>query len=126
MSKIIITSDKAPAPIGPYSQAIKVNGTMYVSGQIPVIADTGQVIKNDIANATEQVMKNIWAILNEGGMDFENVVKCSIFVTDMKDFSIVNATYEKFFVNDPPARETVEVATLPKDVNVEISCIAVD
>lgn len=126
MSKIIINSDKAPQPIGPYSQAVKVKDTLYVSGQIPLVASTGAVIKNDIAEATEQVMKNIWAILNEANMDFTNVVKCSIFVTDMKDFSIVNATYEKFFDNDPPARETVEVSALPKGVDVEISCIAID
>jgi len=97
-----------------------------VSGQIPLVAATGELIKNDIAKATEQVMRNLWAILNEAEMDFENVVKCSIFVTDMKDFSIVNATYEKFFEDDPPARETVEVHALPKDVNIEISCIAVN
>jgi 2-iminobutanoate/2-iminopropanoate deaminase len=126
MSKTIINSDKAPAPIGPYSQAVKINDTLYVSGQIPVVAATGEVIKDDIAEATEQVMKNIRAILNEANMDFTNVVKCSIFVTDIKDFSIVNATYEKFFDNDPPARETVEVCALPKGVDVEISCIAVD
>jgi len=124
MKKVIINSNNAPAPIGPYSQAIKVGETLYVSGQIPVRPDTGEVIKNDISKATEQVMRNIWAILKEAGMDFENVVKCSIFVTDMRDFSIVNATYEKFFDQDPPARETVEVSALPKDVNVEISCIA--
>jgi 2-iminobutanoate/2-iminopropanoate deaminase len=126
MSKTIINSEKAPAPIGPYSQAVKVKDTLYVSGQIPLVASTGEVIKDDIAEATEQVMKNIWAILNAADMDFTNVVKCSIFVTDMKDFSIVNATYEKFFDNDPPARETVEVSALPKGVDVEISCIAID
>ena len=126
MNKVLINSKKAPAPIGPYSQAVKVGNTLYVSGQIPVNPDTGDVIQKDIAEATEQVMRNIWSILNEAGMDFENVVKCSIFVTDMRDFSIVNATYEKFFEDDPPARETVEVRALPKDVNVEISCIAVD
>lgn len=124
MKKVIINSNNAPAPIGPYSQAIKVGETLYVSGQIPVNPDTGEIIKSDISEATEQVMRNIWAILNEAGMDFENVVKCSIFVTDMSDFSIINATYEKFFDQDPPARETVEVSALPKDVNVEISCIA--
>lgn len=124
MKKVIINSNNAPAPIGPYSQAIKVGETLYVSGQIPVTPDTGEIIKSDISEATEQVMRNIWAILNEAGMDFENVVKCSIFVTDMSDFSIINATYEKFFDQDPPARETVEVSALPKDVNVEISCIA--
>jgi 2-iminobutanoate/2-iminopropanoate deaminase len=126
MSKEIVYSEKAPAPIGPYSQAVKVGNTLYVSGQIPMVPDTGQVIKNDIADATEQVMKNIRAILNEAGMDFSNVVKCSIFVTDIHDFSIVNATYEKYFDSDPPARETVEVNALPKGVDVEISCIAVN
>jgi 2-iminobutanoate/2-iminopropanoate deaminase len=126
MSKTIINSEKAPTPIGPYSQAVKAKDTLYVSGQIPMEASTGEVIKNDIAIATEQVMKNIGAILNAAAMDFSNVVKCSIFVTDMKDFAIVNATYEKFFDNDPPARETVEVRALPKDVDVEISCIAID
>jgi 2-iminobutanoate/2-iminopropanoate deaminase len=126
MNKEIVYSEKAPAPIGPYSQAVKVGNTLYVSGQIPMVPDTGQVIKNDIADATEQVMKNIRAILNEAGMDFSNVVKCSIFVTDIHDFSIVNATYEKYFDSDPPARETVEVNALPKGVDVEISCIAVN
>ena len=126
MSKQTIYTEKAPAPIGPYSQAVKVGKTLYVSGQIPLIAETGQLITDDIAEETDQVMKNIWTILNQAGMDFSNVVKCSIFVTDMRDFSIVNATYEKYFDNDPPARETVEVSALPKGVHVEISCIAVD
>lgn len=126
MSKSIIFSDKAPAPIGPYSQAVQAGNTLYVSGQIPIIAETGQMITDDIAKETDQVMKNIWSILNTAGMDFSNVVKCSIFVTNMDDFSIVNAAYEKYFDNQPPARETVEVSALPKGVHVEISCIAVD
>ncbi len=126
MSKTIIFSDKAPAPIGPYSQAVQVGNTLYVSGQIPVDTKTGQLVTNDIASETSQVMKNIWSILNAAGMDFSNVVKCSVFVTDMRDFSIVNAMYEKYFDSDPPARETIEVSALPKDVHVEISCIAVD
>jgi len=126
MSKSIIFSDKAPAPIGPYSQAAKAGNTLYVSGQIPIIAENDQMITNDIAKETDQVMKNIWSILNTAGMDFSNVVKCSIFVTNMDDFSIVNAAYEKYFDNQPPARETVEVSALPKGVHVEISCIAVD
>jgi len=126
MSKKIIYTEKAPAPIGPYSQAVKIGKTLYVSGQIPLIAETGQLITDDITEETDLVMKNIWTILNQAGMDFSNVVKCSIFVTDMRDFSIVNATYEKYFDNDPPARETVEVSALPKGVHVEISCIAVD
>lgn len=126
MSKSIIFSDKAPAPIGPYSQAVQAGNTLYVSGQIPIIAETGQMITDDIAKETDQVMKNIWSILNTAGLDFSNVVKCSIFVTNMDDFSIVNAAYEKYFDNQPPARETVEVSALPKGVHVEISCIAVD
>lgn len=126
MSKSIIFSEKAPAPIGPYSQAIKAGNTLYVSGQIPINAENGKLVSDDIASETDQVMKNIWSILNAAGMDFGNVVKCSIFVTDMRDFSIVNAAYEKYFDNEPPSRETVEVAALPKGVNVEISCIAVD
>ena len=121
MSKAIIFSEKAPAPIGPYSQAVKVNNTLYVSGQIPINANTGELIVDDITKETDQVMKNIFAILNAASMDFGNVVKCSIFVTDMRNFSIVNAAYEKYFDNEPPARETVEVSGLPKGVHVEIS-----
>ena len=126
MSKTIIFTEKAPAPIGPYSQAIKIGKTLYVSGQIPIIPETVQMINDDISKETDQVMRNIWAILHAGGMDFSKVVKCSIFVTDMKDFPIVNATYEKYFDSDEPARETVQVAALPKGAHVEISCIAVD
>jgi len=126
MNKTIIFSDKAPTPIGPYSQAIKAGNTLYVSGQIPIDKDTGELVTENISAETDQVMKNISWILDIAGMDFGNVVKCSIFVTDMNDFSIVNATYEKYFKSDPPARETVEVAALPKGVHVEISCIAID
>ena len=126
MIKTIIYSDKAPTPIGPYSQAVKSGNTLYVSGQIPLDVETGKFITDDIATETSQVMKNIGAILNAAKMDFSNVVKCSIFVTDMNDFSIVNSSYEKYFDNEPPARETVEVSALPKGVHVEISCIAVD
>ena len=126
MSKIIIYSDKAPEPIGPYSQAIKTGDTLYVSGQIPIDAATGQMVEDDIAGETDQVMKNIGLVLNAAGMDFSNVVKCSIFVTDMKDFMVINSAYGKYFDTEPPARETVEVAALPKGVHVEISCIAVD
>ena len=126
MIKTIIYSEKAPAPIGPYSQAVKSGNTLYVSGQIPLDVETSKFITDDIANETSQVMKNIGAILNAAKMDFSNVVKCSIFVTDMNNFSIVNSSYEKYFDNEPPARETVEVSALPKGVHVEISCIAVD
>ncbi len=125
MKKVIINSSQAPAPIGPYSQAVMVGETLYISSQIPIKPETGEIIKDDIAMATEQVMMNIRSILNEAGMDFVNVVKSSIFVTDMNDFPVVNSSYGKFFTSDPPARETVEVSALPKNVDVEISCIAV-
>jgi 2-iminobutanoate/2-iminopropanoate deaminase len=126
MNKSTVYSDQAPAPIGPYSQAVKTGNTLYVSGQIPLDAKTGQLIVSGIADETDQVMRNISYILGAAGMGFDNVVKCSIFVTDMNDFAVVNKTYEKYFDQEPPARETVEVSALPKGVHVEISCIAVD
>lgn len=126
MSKTIITSTQAPAPIGPYSQAVKAGNTLYVSGQIPFDQATGEMINENITEETHQVMKNIDAILTESGMGFENVVKCSIFIKDMGQFATINEAYAVYFKENPPARETVEVARLPKDVNVEISCIAVD
>jgi 2-iminobutanoate/2-iminopropanoate deaminase len=122
MSKEIIFSDKAPAPIGPYSQAVKVNGTVYVSGQIAAeLAKSG-----DIKAETGLVMQNIGHILGAAGLGFPNVVKASIFLKDMNDFASVNEIYGSFFTKEPPARETVQVARLPKDVNVEISVIAVE
>ena len=125
MKKKIILTDKAPTPIGQYNQAVQVENTLYVSGQIPIDPETGKIVADDIAKQTDQVMENIWAILNEADMDFSNVVKCSIFVKDITDFYIVDAAYEKFFHDDPPARETVEVAALPKGAKIEVSCIAV-
>jgi len=115
----------APAPIGPYSQAILKNDTLYVSGQIPMDPMSGQIIENDVTTATQQVMQNIQALLSEADMTFENVVKCSIFLKDLNDFEAVNTIYAEFFRSEPPARETVQVARLPKDVSVEISCIAI-
>lgn len=126
MSKQIIFTKDAPAPIGPYSQAVKVGNTLYVSGQIPMDAETGEMINANITEETHQVMKNLDAILSAAGLGFANVVKCSIFIKDMGQFSTINEAYGVYFKQDPPARETVEVARLPKDVNVEISCIAVD
>ena len=123
--KSIITSTQAPAPIGPYSQAVKAGNTLYVSGQIPFDRTTGEMINENITEETHQVMKNIDAILRQAGMGFENVVKCSIFIKDMEQFGTINEAYAMYFKENPPARETVEVAGLPKDVNVEISCIAV-
>ncbi|HEY8400712.1 MAG TPA: RidA family protein [Cytophagaceae bacterium] len=125
MAKKIVESKNAPAPIGPYSQAVLVNGILYVSGQIPLDPQTGNLVTGGIESETHQVMKNLQAILTEAGMDFSNVVKCSIFVKDMNNFAAINKIYGEYFKADFPARETVEVSRLPKDVNVEISCIAV-
>ncbi|MCS6833519.1 MAG: RidA family protein [Flammeovirgaceae bacterium] len=124
--KKVIFSEKAPEPIGPYSQAIMVGNTLYVSGQIAIDkANYNQLVNSSIEAETEQVMKNLSYILEKAGMTFENVVKCSIFIKNMNDFAKINSVYGKYFPSNPPARETVEVARLPKDVNVEISCIAV-
>lgn len=122
--KEIINSPKAPAPIGPYSQAIKAGNTLYVSGQIPLDEATGNLVEGSIGEETDQVMKNISYILEEAGLTFKDVLKCSIFVSDMGNFSNINTVYGRYFPEDPPARETVEVSGLPKGVNVEISCIA--
>lgn len=126
MGKTIVMSKDAPAPIGPYSQAVKAGNTLYISGQIPFDQITGEMINENITEETHQVMKNIEAILSATGMSFENIVKCSIFIKDMNQFSTINEAYGVYFKANPPARECVEVARLPKDVNVEISCIAVD
>ncbi len=124
MKKIIVTQN-APAPIGPYSQAILAGNTLYVSGQIPMNPKNGDMKMDNISMETRQVMSNMEAILIEAGMHWNDVVKCSIFLKDMNDFAVVNEIYGTYFKTDPPARETVEVVRLPKDGNVEISCIAV-
>lgn len=126
MSKEIIFTSEAPAPIGPYSQAVKAGNTLYVSGQIALDAESGEMINANITEETHQVMKNMDAILSAAGMGFDQVVKCSIFIKDMGQFATINEAYGMYFKQDPPARETVEVARLPKDVSVEISCIAID
>jgi 2-iminobutanoate/2-iminopropanoate deaminase len=115
----------APAPIGPYSQAILSGNTLYVSGQIPLNPFNGELVVEDIQQSTHQIMKNIEALLAEAGMNLTHVVKCSIFLKDLNDFSLVNAVYGSYFGDVPPARETVQVARLPLDVPIEISCIAV-
>ena len=122
--KKAIQIPNAPAPVGPYSQAILAGGMMFVSGQIPLNPSTGQLEMNSIDEATHRVMKNIEALLSEAGLSFENVVKTSIFLRDLSDFQAVNVIYASYFTGVPPARETVEVARLPLDVNIEISCIA--
>lgn len=124
MKKIISTS-KAPSAIGPYSQAVKANGILFTSGQIALDPASGELIMDDIATETHQVMKNLRAVLSAGGCDFSNVVKTSIFLNDMNDFAAVNEVYASYFSANFPARETVQVAKLPKGVNVEISMIAI-
>lgn len=121
-----INTANAPAPIGPYSQAIKKGDTLYVSGQIAIVPETGEMNTGEISAETEQVMKNLSAILSEAGMSFDNIVKTTIFIKNMQQFAQINAVYGKYFGDVPPARETVEVSGLPKYVNVEISCIAID
>lgn len=123
--KEVIYSANAPDPIGPYSQAIKVGSMLFVSGQIAIDKTTGKIITENITEETNMVLRNISEILSVSGMDFSHVVKCSIFLKDMSQFPVVNEAYGKKFTTNPPARETVEVSRLPKDVNVEISCIAV-
>ncbi len=123
--KIAIQIPGAPAPIGPYSQAILYDKTLYVSGQIPLNPFTGELEIDTIQNATHQIMKNITALLKEAGMTFENIVKCSIFLKNMDDFAEMNVVYASYFSETPPARETVQVSKLPMDVTIEISCIAI-
>ncbi len=121
----IINSHRAPEPIGPYNQAVRAGNTLYVSGQIAINRETGEMVTDDIASETHQVMRNLEYILHEAGMGFRNVVKCTIFLRDMNDFATVNNVYGQYFIEHFPARETVQVSRLPKDVGVEISCIAV-
>lgn len=124
--KQIINSDKAPSPVGPYNQSVLAGNTLYISGQIAIDQSTGKLILDNIEDETHQVMKNLNYVLAAAGMTFENVVKCSVFVKDMEMYSRINAVYAQYFNEDTaPARELVQVANLPKYVNVEISCIAV-
>lgn len=124
MSKEIIKSGQAPEPIGPYSQAVKAGGFLFLSGQIALVPGTSELKTTGVTEETRQVMENLKAVLTEAGSDFSDVVKTSIFLKDMNSFAEVNAEYGKYFEKDFPARETVAVKTLPKDVNVEISMIA--
>jgi 2-iminobutanoate/2-iminopropanoate deaminase len=115
----------APAPIGPYSQAMLVDNTLYVSGQIPLNPFSGELVVSSIEEATKQVLQNIQALLDEADMELSDIVKCSIFLKSMDDFAAMNTVYGSFFKEIPPARETVQVAKLPLDVPIEISCIAI-
>ena len=123
--KKVINTENAPKAIGPYSQAILSGNTLYCSGQIAINPDTGNLVIDNITEETNQVMKNILAVLKAADMNFENVVKCTIFMKDMNDYSAINDVYGKKFSENPPAREAVQVSVLPKNVNVEISIIAV-
>ncbi|MFL5742325.1 MAG: RidA family protein [Flavisolibacter sp.] len=125
MEKKLINSKNAPAPIGPYNQAVLVQNTLYISGQICIDPDSGGMKNRDIQEETHQVMKNLRAVLKEAEMDFDKVVKTTIFITDMARFGEINEIYGKYFEGNFPARETVQVSALPKNVNVEISMIAV-
>jgi 2-iminobutanoate/2-iminopropanoate deaminase len=124
MTKTVIYSDKAPEPIGPYSQAIQCGNMLFVSGQIAIERSSGKIITSGIEAETVQVMANLEEILKSAGTDFSNIVKTTIFLKNMDHFPKVNEVYGRYFKESPPARETVEVSRLPKDVNVEISCIA--
>ncbi|MBC6994499.1 Rid family detoxifying hydrolase [Neolewinella lacunae] len=125
MSRTIINTPHAPAPVGPYNQAILHNGVLYVSGQIALDPATGELRTGDIETETRLVLDNLGAILQAAGTDYANVLKCSVFVSDIENFGRINAVYSTYFAEDTaPARELVEVANLPKYVNVEISCIA--
>lgn len=124
--KDIINTDKSPAPIGPYNQAVRANGFVFISGQIPFNVDTQELVLSDIVSETHQVMKNLQAVLEEAGIGFEHILKTSIFLKDMGQFAQVNEVYGSYFDAQAPARETVQVAQLPKNVNVEISAIALD
>ena len=123
--KKVISTQKAPKAIGPYSQAILSGNTLYCSGQIAINPQDGELILSSISKETHQVMKNILEVLKAAEMDFSNVVKCSIFMKDMRQYSRINDVYASYFLEKPPAREVIEVSMLPKNVNVEISVIAV-
>ncbi|MEE1236653.1 MAG: RidA family protein [Turicibacter sp.] len=121
----IISTTNAPQAIGPYSQAIEANGTLYISGQIPLDPQTMEFVSNDVEAQTHQCLKNIQAILSEAGYTLENIVKCGIFLADMNDFTVVNDVYAQYFSNHKPARACVQVARLPRDAKIEIEAIAV-
>lgn len=124
MSKKIIRTENAPAAIGPYSQAVRVGNLLFTSGQIPFVPSTGELVSKDIKEQTKQCLENIRGILAEAGTGFENCIKCTIFIKDMNQFGQINEVYGSYFPENPPARSCVEVARLPKDVDIEIEAIA--
>ena len=125
MPNTVVHSSNAPEPIGPYSQAILAGNILFISGQIAIQKTSGNIVTGNIEDETTQVMINLSEVLKAAGFSFADVVKCTIFLSDMGNFPRVNAIYGQYFTENPPARETVEVSRLPKDVNVEISCVAV-
>lgn len=124
-SRSTVTTPLAPAAIGPYSQGILTDDTLYVSGQIAIDPETGSMVDGSIEEETERVLDNVGAILKAASMTFENVVRCEVFMTDVSDYAQINEVYARYFNEKPPARQAVEVASLPRDARVEISCIAV-
>ncbi|HMU34443.1 MAG TPA: RidA family protein [Pyrinomonadaceae bacterium] len=121
----VVATDKAPGAIGPYSQAIKANGMVFCSGQIPIDPATGNFVSEDVAEQTEQVLKNLGEVLAAAGASFQTVVKTSVFLADMNDFAAMNEVYGRYFDSNKPARATVQAARLPRDCRVEIDCIGV-
>jgi 2-iminobutanoate/2-iminopropanoate deaminase len=124
MTKKVISTEAAPKAIGPYSQAIVSNGVAYLSGQIPMDPKTGQIVEGDIVQQTERVFENLKGVLEAAGASFDSVLKITVFLQDMSDFAKMNEVYARYFPKDPPARSTVQAARLPRDVRVEIDCIA--
>ncbi len=124
MPKQPIKTPRAPAAIGPYSQGVRAGGFIFVSGQIPLDPTSGEVVSDDVAQQTDRVMRSIRAILDDSGATMEDIVKTTIFLVDMNDFAVVNEVYGRYFSAEPPARATIQVARLPKDVKVEIEAIA--
>jgi 2-iminobutanoate/2-iminopropanoate deaminase len=120
----VVSTDKAPGAIGPYSQAIKANGMVFCSGQIPIDPATGNFVSDDISEQTVQVFKNLQAVLEAAGSGFDRVVKTTVFLADMNDFAAMNEVYGQYFTDNKPARATVQAARLPRDAKVEIECIA--
>lgn len=123
--KEVISTEKAPGAIGPYSQAIKAGGMLFCSGQIPIDPATGEFVEGGVAEQTEQVFKNLMAVLEAGGSSLDHVVKTTVFLADMNDFAAMNEIYAKYFDSNKPARATVQAARLPKDARVEIECVAI-
>ncbi len=123
MNKTVIATDKAPGAIGPYSQAVSANGMLFISGQLPIDPATGKMLEGDVGSKTHQIVKNMKEIVKEAGASLEQVVKTTIFLTDLADFQQVNQTYGEYFQTNPPARSTVQVAALPLGSNIEIEAI---